>query len=386
MAKVSKLNKMIMIAIVLFSVILVYAVTITALIYGFTKINSFDYLGLKPKTKFSIVVPFRNEAKNLPILLDSFSKLNYPNDLFEVILVDDFSNEEFKVQSLLRQFAFARVKFKVSVIKNIRVSNSPKKDAISTAMQTAENDWIITTDADCVVNEKWLSTLDNYIQLHEVSMIAGAVTYDCKNSFLHHFQQLDLASLQGATMGSFGLGKGFMCNGANFAYTKSFFQELNGFEGNDGIASGDDVFLLQKAIARFPEKEHYLKSENNIVVTKPLDDWKSLFYQRVRWASKAGSYQSGFGKGLGLVVFGGNLAWVLGFGFWALGLIPFQVIILLFLLKFMVDSVLIYKANLFLTKTKMRFLVSSSLLYPFFSTSVALYAAFGKYEWKGRRF
>jgi hypothetical protein len=47
-------------------------------------------------------------------------------------------------------------------------------------------------------------------------MIAGAVTYDCKNS-LHHFQQLDLASLQGATIGSFGIGKGFMCN-ANLAY------------------------------------------------------------------------------------------------------------------------------------------------------------------------
>jgi glycosyltransferase involved in cell wall biosynthesis len=366
-----------MIAIVLSSVVLIYVATIASLIYGFNKVNSFDYLGLKPKTKFSIVVPFRNEAENLPILLDSFSKLNYPNDLFEVIPVDDCSSEDFKVQSL---------KFKVSVIKNVRVSNSPKKDSISTAMQTAENDWIITTDADCVVNENWLSTLDNYIQLHDVSMIAGAVSYELENSFLHHFQQLDLASLQGATMGSFGLGKGFMCNGANFAYTKSFFQELNGFEGNDGIASGDDVFLLQKAIARFPGKVHYLKSENNIVITKPLDDWKSLFYQRVRWASKAGSYQSGFGKGLGLVVFGGNLAWVLGFGFWALGLIPFQVIILLFLLKFMVDSVLIYKANLFLTKTKMRFLVSSSLLYPFFSTSVALYSLFGKYEWKGRRF
>jgi hypothetical protein len=39
-------------------------------------------------------------------------------------------------------------------------------------------------------------------------MIAGAVTYDCKNSFLHHFQQLLFASLQGATIGSFGIGKG----------------------------------------------------------------------------------------------------------------------------------------------------------------------------------
>jgi hypothetical protein len=217
-------------------------------------------------------------------------------------------------------------------------------------------------------------------------MIAGAISYDCENSFLHHFQQLDLASLQGATIGSFGLKNGFMCNGANFAYTKSFFQELNGFEGNDNIASGDDVFLLQKAIAKFPEKVHYLKSENNIVITKPLDDGKSLFYQRVRWASKTGSYESSFGKGLGLIVFGGNLCWVLGFGFWVLGFIPLPNIVLWSLLKVAIDAVLIYKATHFLTKKRMHYLILSSVFYPFFSVSVALYSLFGKYQWKGRRF
>lgn len=362
---------------VLYIIMLVYCLSIIVLIYGFTKVNAFDYLGQKPKAKFSIVVPFRNEAENLPILLDSFSKLNYPMELFEVILVDDASEEVFSIQS--------KSVFSVEIIKNIRVSNSPKKDAISTAIQTVKNDWIITTDADCVVNENWLSALDNYIQLHDVSMIAGAVTYDCEDSFLHHFQQLDLASLQGATIGSFGLKKGFMCNGANFAYTKSFFQELDGFKGNDGIASGDDVFLLQKAISRFPEKVHYLKSENYIVTTKPLDDWKSLFYQRVRWASKTGSYQSGFGKGLGLVVFGGNV----GFLFVVCGLL-FGIgneyfLCFLLLAKFSVDFALINKTNKFL-KNKTQFFLTSSVLYPFFSVSVALYSLIGKYEWKGRRF
>ncbi|TDE55434.1 glycosyltransferase family 2 protein [Flavobacterium sp. GT3P67] len=358
-------------------VIILYCMAICFLIYGFAKVNTIDYIGLKPKTKFSIIVPFRNETQNLPFLLDSLSQLNYPMEMFEVILVDDESEEAFKVQSLT---------FKVSVIKNVRVSNSPKKDAIVTAMQIVNTDWIITTDADCTVNKNWLLTLDNYIQLHNVAMIAGAVTYDCGNSFLHHFQQLDLASLQGATIGSFGINKGFMCNGANFAYTKSFFQELNGFEGNDGIASGDDVFLLQKAIVHYPKKVHYLKSQNTIVFTKPLDDWKSLFYQRVRWASKTGSYQSTFGKGLGLLVFAGNLCLVLGFGFWILGLIAFQNVFLLFALKFTVDTILIYKANHFLNKSKIRYLILSSLFYPIFSTSVALYSLFGEYEWKGRRF
>jgi hypothetical protein len=69
-------------------------------------------------------------------------------------------------------------------------------------------------------------------------MIVRTASYIISNSWI--------ASLQGATIGSFGIGKGFMCNGAN-SLQKSLFQELNGFQGNDTIASGDDVFLLQKA-------------------------------------------------------------------------------------------------------------------------------------------
>ena len=371
-----------MITIVLFTILLIYSVSIGLLTYGFTKVNTIEYTGLKPKTAFTIIVPFRDEAKNLPILLESLSKLNYPTELVEVILVDDESEEAFTIPLSSR----AQSRCNIQIIKNNRISNSPKKDAITTAMQTVHTDWIITTDADCTFHANWLLTLDNYIQLHHVSMIAGAVTYACKNSFLHHFQQLDLASLQGATIGSFGINKGFMCNGANFAYTKSFFQELKGFEGNDGIASGDDVFLLQKAVNRFPEKVHYLKSQSNIVITKPLNNWKSLFYQRIRWASKTSSYQSAFGKGLGILVFMGNLGLVLGIGFLVSDLISFRNLFLLFVIKFSIDSLLIYKTNHFLTQNKMRYLILSSVFYPFFSSCVALYSLFGKYEWKGRRF
>ena len=361
----------------LLGIAIIYVLAISWLIYGFTKINQFEFIGLPPKTNFSIIVPFRNEAENLPILLESFSKLNYPTDLLEVILVDDESEERLQI---------ADFRFQITTIDNIRVSNSPKKDAITTAMQIVKTHWVITTDADCVVHKNWLLALDNFIQLNPVSMIAGAVTYDCDNSFLHHFQQFDLASLQGATIGSFGIKKGFMCNGANFAYTKSFFQELKGFEGNSAIASGDDVFLLQKALSQFPEKVAYLKSKNTIVTTKAMNDWKSLFYQRVRWASKTTSYQSVFGKRLGLLVFMMNFSFVYCFVLTVFGVFPWFFLGLLFIIKFGIDTILIQKTNNFLTKRKVQYLFLSSLLYPFFSTAVALYCLLGKYEWKGRRF
>jgi glycosyltransferase involved in cell wall biosynthesis len=366
-----------MIAIILSVILVTYLSSIGLLIYGFTKVKKYQITNLKPQTSFTIIVPFRNEAENLPNLLNSFSELNYPNDLFEVILVDDSSKEKFQILNS---------KFQVSVIDNMRVSNSPKKDAISTAMQHVKTDWVITTDADCLVQKNWLLSFDNYIQENKVSMLAGAVSYECENSFLHHFQQLDLTSLQGATIGSFGIQKAFMCNGANFAYTKSLFEKLNGFDGNNKIASGDDVFLLQKAANLFPNEVHYLKAEEAIVSTKPTENWKALFYQRVRWAAKTSSYQSNFGKLLGLIVFFGNLSFVIGFVFCICAILPYPFFVLFAFLKFIIDFVLLYITNQFLTKTRIKSLVLSSLLYPFFSSTVALYSLFGSYEWKGRKF
>jgi len=362
---------------VLFLILTIYTISIGLLIYGFTKVKKYQKTDLKPQTSFTIIVPFRNEAENLPNLLKSFSNLNYPKDLFEVILVDDSSKEKFHI---------SHSTFHILQIDNIRVSNSPKKDAISTAMQHVKTNWVITTDADCLVPENWLSTFDNYIRQNDVSMLAGAISYECEDSFLDHFQQLDLTSLQGATIGSFGLGKAFMCNGANFAYTKSLFEKLNGFDGNNKIASGDDVFLLQKAANLFPDKVHYLKSEEAIVITKPTENWKVLFYQRVRWAAKTSSYQSNFGKILGLIVFFGNLSFVIAFFFSVLTILPYPFFVLFAFSKFIIDFVLLYITNQFLTKTRIKSLLLSSLLYPFFSSAVALYSLFGSYEWKGRKF
>jgi cellulose synthase/poly-beta-1,6-N-acetylglucosamine synthase-like glycosyltransferase len=372
------------ITILIYLNILVYVFFIARLIYGFTKVKSFKNNDSTPKTTFSIVVPFRNEAENLPLLLESLSRLNYPKNLFEFIFIDDASEDD--STKVITKWRMENGLFHTTVLDNVRISNSPKKDAISRAIPIIANEWIITTDADCLVNENWLTTLNDYIKNNEVAMLVGAVAYDGKRSFLHHFQQMDLMSLQGATIGSFGLNKAFMCNGANFAYTKKMFQELNGFKGNENIASGDDVFLLQKAAAAQPEKVHYLKSESTIVHTKPLNNWKALFYQRVRWASKTTSYESEYGEVLAMGVFFGNLSLIVTLFFCLFQTISWYQFLALFLIKFSIDLVLLIQTGRFLKKGKFFFPLIGSLLYPFFSTAVALYTLFGNYEWKGRKF
>jgi cellulose synthase/poly-beta-1,6-N-acetylglucosamine synthase-like glycosyltransferase len=373
-----------MIEVVLYLIAAIYVVFIAQLIYGFNKVKTFERTEVKPKTSFSIIVPFRNEAKNLPKLLKSISKLKYPKELFEIILVDDFSSDT--SERICIQWRMSNGLIESTLLENLRLSNSPKKDAISRAVPILKHEWMLTTDADCIVSKDWLLTLDNFIQQNNPEMVVGAVVYKTKNNWFHHFQQLDLMSLQGTTIGSFGIGKPFMCNGANFAYTKKFFQELGGFGGINSTASGDDVLLLQKAVAANSDKVLYLKNKEFIVKTKPENDLFVLFMQRVRWASKTTSYKNVYAKSLAVVVLLMNLSLVLGFGFWVLGKIGIWNLSFVFLIKYIIDYILLYKSNQYLNKGKFLLPLASSLVYPIFSSLVGVYSLFGVFTWKGRSF
>jgi glycosyltransferase involved in cell wall biosynthesis len=352
---------------------IVYLINILWLILGFSKVTPFQISAQEAKTKFTIIVPFRDEAENLPKLLDSISLLDYPRDQFEVILVDDDSADGFRILSF---------EFRVSIIDTIRVSNSPKKDAINTAISKANFDWIITTDADCIVPEQWLQAFDVFIQKNKPKMIASGVFYKTANHFLDHFQQLEMMGLQGTTIGSFGNRNAFMCNGANFCYQKDFFNALNGFEGNQNIASGDDVFLLQKGIQKSPDNVHFLKATKAFVITKTAASWMDLLQQRVRWASKTSNYNSFYAKQLALSVFLMNASLLFLF-FWLW--INLKLIILIFLLKILIDCLLLVKTSTFF-KVKLKHIVLGSLCYPLFCVIVAGYSFFGNYSWKGRTF
>ena len=377
-----------MIVLFIACILAIYFFLVSRLIYGFNKIKYFEPTDVIPKTAFTIVVPFRNEAKNLPKLLKSIANLNYPYRLIEIILVDDFSSDN--SERVCIQWRIKNEQLDTTLLENLHLSNSPKKDAIGRAMPIAKHDWIITTDADCTVNKNWLLTLDNYIQNNpepsKPEMIVGAVVYKAKNNWFHHFQQLDLMSLQAVTIGSFGIGKPFMCNGANFAYTKKLFLQLDGFNGNEKMASGDDVFLLQKAIYATLEKVHYLKNSDVIVKTKPENNLYKLFMQRVRWASKSTGYKSSYAKFLAVVVLLMNLGLVVSFGLVVAAYLNWQFLLIVFIIKYVVDYILLFKSNTYLRKGKFLMPIASSIVYPFFSSFVGIYSLFGSFTWKGRRF
>jgi cellulose synthase/poly-beta-1,6-N-acetylglucosamine synthase-like glycosyltransferase len=364
--------------------ILLYVFLIGQLIWGFNKVKTSNTIHSTPISGFTIIIPFRNEARHLPHLLESITRLNYPSEKIEIILIDDFSKDN--SERICIQWRLKNEHLDTTLLKNLHLSNSPKKDAIGRAMPIAKYDWVITTDADCIVNKNWLITLDNYIQTNTVEMIVGAVIYKTKNNWFHHFQQLDLMSLQGVTIGSFGMGKPFMCNGANFAYSKNFFYKIGGFGGITEQASGDDVLLLQKAVTENKTGVHYLKHPDFIVETKPENDLYKLIMQRVRWAAKTASYKSNYAKFLAVIVLLMNLSLTFAFCLLPFALLNWSVLLSVFLTKYIVDYIMLYKSNAYLRKGKFFIPLASSIFYPIFSSWVGIYSLFGNYMWKGRTF
>lgn len=370
---------------------LLYAVLLSALFVGWTRVEKCQFKEALPLHKFSIIIPFRNEAENLPSLLYSLSTLNYPTSFFEIILVNDES-EDSSLQACFH-FKQSHPSVNFSILNNNRSTNSPKKDAVTTAIASSRFKYIVITDADCLVPISWLKAYNEKIMETNASLIAGPVSFVnerfTNEKFLNYlvaFQDLDFMSLQAAGIGGFGLKMPFMCNAANMCYKKEAFLNASGYQGNSHISGGDDVFLLQK----FTELNYpvsFLKSEAGLVQTKPQDSLKTLFSQRIRWAAKAPAYKSVFAKFTGIMVLLMNLVIILAIILGMFGLIPSELLLGVFALKFTVDLCLLYvSAKFFRKKILLSHYLWCSLLYPFFANTIAIMSLFSKFQWKGRSF
>jgi len=269
-----------------------YGVLMALYTRGHWNLRAFVAKGKTPQTKFSIVIPARNEAANIENCIAGILAQNYPSHLFELIVIDDFSEDETAniVGSLALQHNNVRLLRLQDFTKDENII-AYKKRAIEIAIEKANHPWIVTTDADCSFTNNWLASYDAYIQEHNCVMVAAPVSYKNTGSFLSVFQVLDFISLQGITAAAVGSGSHTLCNGANLCYSKEAFESVGKFSGIDHLPSGDDMLLMHKMKRSYPEKIGYLYAQDAVVTTAPSATLDLFIQQRIRWSSKALGYQ-----------------------------------------------------------------------------------------------
>jgi len=334
-----------------------------------------------PTIFFSVLVPARNEAANINQCLESIFNQDYPKSNFEVFLIDDHSTDN-TVEIASSKFGAA--------LKIIKLGGSDaigKKAAITQGIKVAGGNWIATTDADCEVPISWLKDLATRAQSDQAVFVGGPVLFKSeKSDVLSKFQQLDLIGMMGVTAGGIQRGAAYLANGAHLAYSKKAFEKVDGFQGVNEKASGDDMLLLQKLVHQFPDRIAYAINENNAVKTAPETSWMDLYRQRLRWASKGNSFPN-FATWLQMVlvfIFSGCLIMsilLLPFN-WKFGMAA----LIIFAIKFTADFFYLrFLCNYFKNEDLISSIWWASIIHACYIFVIGTAAQFvRKYEWKGR--
>ncbi|WP_339870277.1 glycosyltransferase [uncultured Algoriphagus sp.] len=326
----------------------------------------------------TLIVPFRNEADNVPDLCFNLNKLDFPN--LEILLVDDHSEDA----------SFELLEKAVGKYGNVTIVKSEglgKKAAIETAVSIASGEFIVCTDADCDFPDLWIEKMISPFQNPKVQLVAGAVLVEERRGFLDKFQSLDWASILLMTNYSFARQVPLMCSGANLAYRKEAFKQVNGFEGNREFASGDDEFLLKKIHHAYGKEACiYLASSEILVLTRPESSWEALVNQRVRWASKWKAHDSILHLLSAVGAFLIQLIWLGSSSLIFLGRKGILTFGLVWLMKIAAEKMSLGKVLKSLAREpSMLAFVRTSFVHPFYVLRTGFGALGGKFTWKGRR-
>ena len=341
--------------------------------------------GYEPHTFISVLIPARNEEDNIVACLASILKNNYPQNLFEIIVIDDHSDDA--TPQYVRGLQQPNIKL-IELKNYIKLAeNQPfKKRAIEAAIGESKGDLILTTDGDCLVPPRWLWLIAEFYETQGKRFIAAPVNFHQEQSFFERFQSLDYVGMMGIT-GAGVQGKFMnMCNGANLAYEKKLFFEVEGFHGIDHVSSGDDMLLMQKVARMCPDTLGFLKNEQATVLTTAKPTIKEFFGQRLRWASKSSSYTEWFTvfQLIAVFLFCANIvsSFILGFFlnyFFILAACSLSI-------KMIFDFIFLkMTTHFFKRQDLLKIFLPAQILHVFYIITVGLWSNVKKkYLWKGR--
>jgi cellulose synthase/poly-beta-1,6-N-acetylglucosamine synthase-like glycosyltransferase len=228
----------------------------------------------------SVIIAARNEENYIQSCVASILNNNFPASNFEIIVVDDHSTD--KTREIIGD----------NFNENVRMFTLPenlhgKKAAITFGVSMARFPYILCTDADGVVPGDWLKVHGSKFKHDNTALNTAVVLPETDGSVLTHFQFLDFVATMAITANGIFRQSYFLANGANISFKKAAFYAVKGYEGNEHLASGDDVFLINRIATSGIGKIGFIKSSGGEVTTKSESSWTSLVQQRKRWATKS---------------------------------------------------------------------------------------------------
>ncbi|MBI65729.1 MAG: hypothetical protein CMG64_05510 [Candidatus Marinimicrobia bacterium] len=287
----------------------------------------------------SVILCVRNGEKSISNILNDFSKQIYDNDL-EFIIVDDDSTDNTKL--IIDKFIINNNNFRYIHSKSGNSFLNHKKRALDAGINAAKYEILLFTDVDCRLGNKWVATMAlNFINKDYVIGYSGVRNH---SSLVANFQKLDFLMLMISAFSSSNLGNALASSGQNQGYRKSLFFKVNGFNNISHLLQGDDSIFLNVCKKNKTVNVGFSDSLDSFVSSKSFKSWLDFFSQRVRWAGDANIMWK-YNKPFFIIIISTFIANLFCLIFPIFTIIKFNMIIMLFALKFLLEFLLYKRAT-----------------------------------------
>ncbi len=336
---------------------------------------------LVPPT-IAVCVAARNEADNLPTLIEALKAQDYPKESVEFWIIDDDSEDDTYRIAAEAQESDSRIH---AVHSNPEIDiPSPKKRALDTAIRQTRAEWIVSTDADCVPPPEWLSALSGYMEDH-IGAIVGYSPLSGGTNFIERLLEGESWSATALSAAALGLGYPFNAMGRNFSFRRKIYLDLGGYGAGGRMASGDDDLFLQQVAAKTDWKAAFAADQRAFVPSK-VPESKAALRTKARHMSVGFNYARGWWVigAIGNALFLGLAAATLLALF---GVVDKRKVWKAWQRKWLFDGVMYLSASRVLHDyTRGLIALVAMTVAPFALWVIWPKALFGSFEWKGRRF
>ena len=233
--------------------------------------------------KISIIVAVRNEAQNLSASLQSLRDVNYPLEKYEIVIVDDNSNDD--SPEIIKRFA-ADPLFRCIHMNENQKTRPGKAGAILEGINQSRGEIIFVTDADCRVPRNWVKNLLRYFD-KDTGLVGGFTLLDRQGdnaSRWEKIQSCDLSYLLGIAAASAHLKKPVSWLGNNMAFRRTAYDEVGGYAAL-GHSLVEDFALINAIAGSGKWNVVFTHHPDSLVTSRPSTNMMDFYQQRKRWIS-----------------------------------------------------------------------------------------------------
>ncbi|MFZ1292185.1 MAG: glycosyltransferase [Melioribacteraceae bacterium] len=236
--------------------------------------------------QISIIVAAKNEEENICSLIQHLVNQEYNKKNFEVILVDDNSEDE--TYNLAKSEINNHHNFKIykADIKKYK----GKRGALQIGIERSSFPNILITDADCQPSKLWIKSFSEKFN-ENYDFLFGKAPLKHANSLANKIACFDNLWTHILTFSFANIGLPYSAASRSFGFKKESFNKIKGYENTTQTLSGDDDLLLHEAIKN-KMKIGIVTNYESIVFSDAKNSLAEFINQKARHTSTSNYYST----------------------------------------------------------------------------------------------